>query len=385
MAGGLIEEDDGDSGEEYSPSDRQSDLPEGLARGGRSEAPPPGRHPPAEDFVILDDEGDALVPPAREDNLAEEADTYVGRQEAARKVEARKSRRERQREGRSRTEAQVAFLQQQLEALQEQLGSVQPKFAQIDEAHQRQQLDGVTRQLQEQANIAAQARKAISEAMVSGNTDELNAALDRRDNAFLAANRLAVQKQALEKGLQEVEQVRARQPEPARQAPPPLPREVASRINDFQSDFPWYNPNNPRDTDSRVVLQLDSSVAADGFDPRTQDYWEELEDRMKRYLPHRFEEEVRQGPKAPARSAQARTEAAPPARRGPPVAPPSQSRQPQAGRTEVRLTRERKEALVNASVIDRDGNVLNKDKFSRILKGYQEFDRESNPGRRAGG
>ena len=67
------------------------------------------------------------------------------------------------------------------------------------------------------------------------------------------------------------------------------------------------------------------------------------------------------------------------------MAPPSQSRQPQAGRTEVRLTRERKEALVNASVIDRDGNVLNKDKFSRILKGYQEFDRESNPGRRAGG
>jgi hypothetical protein len=50
---------------------------------------------------------------------------------------------------------------------------------------------------------------------------------------------------------------------------------------------PWYDPAG-RDQDSRIALTLDNQLAADGWNPTTPEYWEELEARTQKYLPHRF-------------------------------------------------------------------------------------------------
>ena len=50
----------------------------------------------------------------------------------------------------------------------------------------------------------------------------------------------------------------------------------------------WYNPAGT-DTDSRVALSIDNALASEGWDATTTQYWDELDSRLKRYMPHRYE------------------------------------------------------------------------------------------------
>lgn len=49
----------------------------------------------------------------------------------------------------------------------------------------------------------------------------------------------------------------------------------------------WYDPNG-RDMDSRVAKQVDEALVAEGWNPNEKDYWEELDNRLQKYLPHRY-------------------------------------------------------------------------------------------------
>jgi hypothetical protein len=52
-------------------------------------------------------------------------------------------------------------------------------------------------------------------------------------------------------------------------------------------DNDWYDPNG-RDPDSKIALTLDQALSDEGWDPKTAEYWNELENRLQRYLPHRY-------------------------------------------------------------------------------------------------
>jgi hypothetical protein len=49
----------------------------------------------------------------------------------------------------------------------------------------------------------------------------------------------------------------------------------------------WYDPNG-RDMDSRVAKQVDEALVAEGWNPNDKDYWDELDNRLQKYLPHRY-------------------------------------------------------------------------------------------------
>ena len=61
--------------------------------------------------------------------------------------------------------------------------------------------------------------------------------------------------------------------------------------NDWMSENPWYDPNG-RDPDSKVALTIDQAMAEEGWNPKSADYWEELDNRLAKYLPHRYNGEV---------------------------------------------------------------------------------------------
>lgn len=65
---------------------------------------------------------------------------------------------------------------------------------------------------------------------------------------------------------------------------------LASNAKSFMEEHDWYDPK-ASDKDSRKVLQLDRALAAEGWDPRTKAYWNELRERVKEELPHKFDEE----------------------------------------------------------------------------------------------
>lgn len=49
----------------------------------------------------------------------------------------------------------------------------------------------------------------------------------------------------------------------------------------------WYDPQ-LKDPDSKVAQSIDQSLTEEGFDPSLADYWEELDERLQKYLPHRY-------------------------------------------------------------------------------------------------
>lgn len=60
---------------------------------------------------------------------------------------------------------------------------------------------------------------------------------------------------------------------------------------------PWYRPEG-NDMDSKIAKQVDESLAAEGVDPTHPDYWDELDNRLQRYLPHRYNETTDEIPSA---------------------------------------------------------------------------------------
>jgi hypothetical protein len=49
----------------------------------------------------------------------------------------------------------------------------------------------------------------------------------------------------------------------------------------------WYNPE-ATDRDSRIAKKMDEVLVEEGWDPKDPDYWDELDSRLQKSLPHRY-------------------------------------------------------------------------------------------------
>lgn len=82
-------------------------------------------------------------------------------------------------------------------------------------------------------------------------------------------------------------------------APDPRLQRLAA---DWMSRNSWYDPSG-KDTDSRVAVKIDESLVEEGWDPTSESYWEELDNRLTKYLPHRYngasDERSSQAPRRP--------------------------------------------------------------------------------------
>lgn len=49
----------------------------------------------------------------------------------------------------------------------------------------------------------------------------------------------------------------------------------------------WFNPDG-KDLDSKVAKQVDEQLTSEGWDPNSSEYWDELDNRLQRYVSHRY-------------------------------------------------------------------------------------------------
>lgn len=189
---------------------------------------------------------------------------------AAIQVRRRKERAERKqkahdREDRLRREnAQQA---QVITELRERVGKIEQRTTGADLA----QLDNAIR----------------SAAAEADHYSQLQAEAINQSNGAAAAEATKKMMAASQKALQLTEVRRNVSAAPAQRAAPtaPDPR-VISKAQNWADRNPWYDPSG-KDTDSRVTLMLDQELAQAGYQPSTDEYWAELESRVKKYLPHR--------------------------------------------------------------------------------------------------
>lgn len=69
------------------------------------------------------------------------------------------------------------------------------------------------------------------------------------------------------------------------------PVEQSHRVQKLASQWmrrnSWYNPQ-AGDSDSRIAKKMDELLMAQGWDPEEDDYWDELDARLQKELPHRY-------------------------------------------------------------------------------------------------
>jgi hypothetical protein len=131
---------------------------------------------------------------------------------------------------------------------------------------------------------------------------------------------------------------------------------------DFIKENPWYDAQG-RDEDSAIVIAIDQSLAKEGFNPQSADYWDELRRRASKRLPERFDGDA---PKRSSERSESRREP-----RGGPAVGSGREHAPTSTRKEIYISPERKQALIEAGVWD-DPVLRN-----RYVARYAEYDRQN--------
>lgn len=297
-----------------------------------------------EDIVIVEKPEDAAADDqvaSSNDDDDDDGDEREGIRERRRQEKAeRKQRRE---EAIKRDKLELDFLRKRNDDLERRIGVQEQRAHKLD-------LSAFDSEIKRAAQEADMAERVIAKAVAAGNGDDVTQAMRYRDQAFARIQQLNFQKQ----------QVFQQRPQPQQ-----IDDMTLRYAQEFISENPWYDAQG-RDEDSAVVIAIDQSLAKDGFDPRSSEYWDELRKRAARRLPERFAGEER----APARRAEDKPE---PKRepRGGPVVGSGREHAPPSTRKEIYISPERKQALIDAGVWD--DPVLR----SRYVKRYAEYDRNN--------
>jgi len=257
----------------------------------------------------------------------------------------RERRRNEKKERKERRERAIERDRVELDFLRKRNDDLERRLSGIEERTQKSDLSLLDQKLREATNEVQLAEKVIAKAVAAQNGEDVAQALRYRDQAMLKARQLEAAKK------------QAAQPRPA--PPPPVDDVALSYAKEFIKEHSWYNPE-AKDESSAIVLAIDNSLVKEGFNPRTEDYWDELRDRVRRRLPEKFE-----GAAPAARKAERQA-------RGGPAVGSGREHAPSSTRREVYISPERKNALIEAGVWD--DPVLRQ----KYIKKYMEYDRTRN-------
>ena len=247
-------------------------------------------------------------------------------------------RKERRDQAIKRDKLELDFLRKRNDDLERRVSVQEQRAHQVD-------LSSYDAQIAQAANEAEMADRVIAKAVEAGNGADVTQAMRYRDQAMQKMQQLQFAKQ----------QAAQQRPQPAGQQLDDMTMHFAK---EFMADNPWYDSQG-RDEDSAIVIAIDQSLAKDGYNPQSEEYWDELRKRAARRLPEKFKTE-RQSTR------EAREERTP---RGGPAVGSGREHAPATTRKEIYVSPERKQALIDAGVWD--DPVLR----MKYVKRYAEYDR----------
>ena len=237
-----------------------------------------------------------------------------------------------------RDKLELDFLRKRNDDLERRVSAQEQRAHQVD-------LSSYDAQIAQASNEAEMADRVIAKAVEAGNGADVAQALKYRDQA-----------------MQKVQQLQFAKNQAAQQRPaapsPSLDDMTMHYAKEFMAENPWYDSQG-RDEDSAIVIAIDQSLAKDGYNPQSEEYWDELRKRTARRLPEKFKNQ-----RQPTR--EAREERTP---RGGPAVGSGREHAPASTRKEIYLSPERKQALIDAGVWD--DPVLR----MKYAKRYSEYDR----------
>lgn len=170
-------------------------------------------------------------------------------------------------------EAEAAFAY--AKSVQEQNEQMKKKLAELDQGYMTEYGSRVETQ-------SAEAKRMLKEAFDSGDVEKLAEAQDLMARLAIEKERLRVQKLRSEQQSQEPEQKM-----PERQAAP-QEQQLDPKLQNWMSQNPWFGTDLVMSEGAKAIhTQL---VGSEGFDPRSDEYYAEIDRRMRVEFPHKFQE-----------------------------------------------------------------------------------------------
>ena len=248
----------------------------------------------------------------------------------------RKRQKVRQKENMKRTREENSHLLRELIEAKERLAALENRNITSDAQTADQRFQYAMAQI-------SRAEAQLKEAFETGDGDKAVAAQKLRETSIYAAR--------------EAEELKKRLSNPQLQQKPSIldPR-TETHAQQWMQKNPWFSPSG-EDEDSTIARAIDESWAREaqkkGINPSSEDYWDELDSRVKRRLGTVSADRERK-------------------RSAPPVTGRGEySARPSTSDNKVYLTPERKKALQDAGVWD------DPEKRKRYIKRFQEYDRQN--------
>lgn len=228
--------------------------------------------PEAKDGESAEDGSDEADERARRTEMADGGEVDPG---AERLREANRSKRKRRKDYHKQVEIQkdlkLDHLGRQNQELLERLAVLERKSHGTDIAR-------VNQAIEDESNRIAFAKQKMNEAIASGNGELHSSAQEMWFESRRNHESLINLKQ----------KVTAPQRQRTIAAPDP---QLTRHASAWMAENSWYDPNG-KDSDSRRALNEDQILADEGFDPRTEDYWVELDKRLHKMMPHRYNDAI---------------------------------------------------------------------------------------------
>jgi len=231
--------------------------------------------PKVEDERLRSDDDDD-----EEDDNSSGSSEETPEQRAERRREERRKRRERQKRAEAENKAE-------LQRSREQIEFMASKMQQMEALHLRNEARAIDQRMAQAKDAYERAERLHAEAVARGDGYTASQALRIRDQAAVDYRSAG----DVRNKLMYVGQEPARPYQP--QGPDPL---IVSKAKAFVEKHSWIDPMGLKDEDSAVARALDMKLQADGYDPRTEEYWDKLESTLAKKLPHRFQNGGRSGP-----------------------------------------------------------------------------------------
>lgn len=259
----------------------------------------------------------------------------------------RAARREERKLKKELTRQREVSAKHKISALERRNEELARRLAQVENTATSFQFAQIDRLIEDEATRVEYTKMRMQQAAENGDTASQ---IDLLDQYHEAKNKLA-QAQYLRQ--QQLEAAR----NPRNNVPTPNSETVKENATSWLKQNKWYDPSG-RDTDSRIAKVIDNELASEGWDPADPEYWDELDNRLKERLPHRYV--GKQGSDRNRRSGGSSGRAD--------VSGSSVSK------NTFTLSRERVQALKDAGMWD------DPSKRAKAIRNYAEFDRNNRRG-----
>lgn len=303
-----------------------------------------------EEYVAVEDKPEAKQADGADsdDDEDDESDSRLA-DDGEDREEVRKRRRIEKQERTQRRKAAIERDKLELNFLRQRNEELELRMQKLETHTLSSEARTIDQRLTEAIEEARAAERIMAKAIEAGAGEDVTKALKIRDEALVRAQKLNAAKQQLS------------QQQQAKQQAPNLPDPVVAELaKNWIAKNSWYNPKG-QDVDSKIVQAIDQALTNEGYNPRSEEYWDELDRRVSRRFPDKKVQDDDDDGDPPQKQG----------RKGPAIGS-SRDHAPSSTRKEIYISPERKQALIDAGVWD--DHVLRQ----RYLKQYAKWDRENN-------